>query len=66
MIVNDKIENKFILQLKKNSPSIILFNSDFKLLTNHNNMPLVIEYINKNYEYLKNFEGYIFYKKKLL
>lgn len=66
MILNGKTENKFILQLKKNEPNIILFNSDFKLLTNHNNMPMVIEYINKNYEYFKNFDGYIFYKKKLL
>ena len=66
MILNSKTENKFIFQLKKNTPSIILFNSDFKILSNHNNMPMVIEYINKNYEYFKSFKGYIFYKKKLL
>jgi len=57
-------ENKFINQLNKSSPNIILYKSSNNVLLNFPNMPNVLKYINEKYSFLENYNGYIFYKIK--
>ena len=62
-ILNGYTEKKFINQLKLTSPDIILYKSPFNILTNYANMPNVVEYIEKEYSFFKNYKNYIFYRK---
>ena len=65
LIMQGLTENKFISQLQKSSPKYILFDSPTSfLLINHLNMPKAIKYINDNYSFFENINGFIFYKKK--
>ena len=63
LIIKGSTEEKFINQLKKSSPSIILYKSTTKILSNPN-MPNALKYINKKYNFFSNYNGYIFYKLK--
>ena len=63
-IINGFTEKKFIDQLKKASPSIILYRSKNNILVNYSNMPNAIKYIEEKYIFLEDFNGYIFYKLK--
>ena len=63
MIITKNMEEKFIAQLKVSNPQIILYESKNKVLFNKSNMPNAIEFVNKNYTFFENFEGYIFYEK---
>ena len=55
-------EEKFINELQIASPKIILYKSNNEVLTNKLNMPNVIKYVNSNYSFLENYNGYIFFK----
>ena len=63
-IINGITEEKFIHQLKKAAPNIILYRSQNNILLNYSNMPNVTKYIKENYKFLEDFNGYIFYKLK--
>lgn len=64
-ISSNLIENKFITQLNKSLPKIILYdNSKYRLLSNHQNFPKAINFINSKYEFFKKFEEYTFFKLK--
>ncbi|MDC6482029.1 hypothetical protein PQY72_00915 [Pelagibacteraceae bacterium] len=58
-------EKKFLSQLEQSSPNYILYDVDTRtnILLNFDNMPNVIKYINENYSFFQNYNGYIFYKK---
>ena len=58
------IEGKFISQLSRSSPSVILFESKNKIQTDLQNKPKIIEYIEDKYEYFNDINGYVFYKLK--
>ena len=62
-IIIDSLERRFIDQLKKSNPEIILYESNTTILLNKSNMPRIVDFINKNYTFFENFNGYIFYKK---
>ena len=62
-IISDTLEKRFIDQLKKSNPEIILYESKINILLNKSNMPRVVDFINNNYTFFENFNGYIFYKK---
>ena len=55
-------ENKFIEQLDKASPNIILYKSPKNILVDFSNMSNAIKYINQKYSFYSDYEGYIFYK----
>ena len=63
-IMNGYSENDFLFEFKKNLPNIILYKSPTNLLLNRENLPKTINFIKKNYTFLENFKGYIFYVKK--
>ena len=63
-IITKDLEEKFITQLELASPEIILYESKNKILFNKLNMPEGIKFVNDNYSFLENYNGYIFYKKK--
>jgi hypothetical protein len=63
-ILNGITENRFIDQLGKSSPNIILFKSPNNILLNPLNMPLTLKYVEEKYSFYENYNGYIFYKKK--
>ena len=63
-ILNGITENRFIDQLDKSSPNIILFKSPNNILFNPLNMPLTLKYVEEKYSFYENYNGYIFYKKK--
>ena len=63
-IINGITEKKFISQLNKAAPNIILYKSQNKILLNYSNMPNATKYIEEKYKFLENFNGYIFYKLK--
>ena len=52
----------FINEFEKNKPKYILYSAPDKILVNKENMSTVISYVNKNYKFHVNFEGYIIYK----
>ena len=62
-IIIDSLERRFIDQLKKSNPEIILYESNTTILLNKSNMPRIVDFINKNYTFFENFNGYVFYKK---
>ena len=63
-ILNGITENRFIDQLDKSSPNIILFKSPNSILLNPLNMPLTLKHVEEKYSFYENYNGYIFYKKK--
>jgi hypothetical protein len=63
-IINNYSEREFIDQLKKSAPSIILYESKYKILTDPLNMPNTKKYIKEKYDFYENYNGYIFYKIK--
>ena len=64
-ISSNLIEKRFITQLNKSLPKIILYdNSKHRLLSNHQNFPKAINFINSKYEFYKKFEEYTFFKLK--
>ncbi len=63
-IINGITEKKFISQLNKAAPNIILYKSQNKILLNYSNMPNATKYIEEKYKLLENFNDYIFYKLK--
>ncbi len=63
-IFNGITENRFIDQLDKSSPNIILFKSPNHLLLKPLNMPLTFKYVEEKYSFYENYNDYIFYKKK--
>ena len=63
-IFNGITENRFIDQLDKSSPNIILFNSPNNISLYRSNMPLTLKYVEEKYSFYENYNGYIFYKKK--
>jgi hypothetical protein len=63
-IFNGITENRFIDQLDKSSPNIILFKSPNNISLNLLNMPLTLKYVEEKYSFYENHNGYIFYKKK--
>ncbi len=63
-IITDSLEKKFISQLKESNPAIILYDSTSNLLLNKLNMPIITEFVNRNYRFFENYNGFIFYKKK--
>ena len=62
-ILNGITENKFIDQLDKSSPNIILFKSPNIILLDTLNMPNALKYVEEKYSFYENYNGYIFYKK---
>ena len=62
-IISGTLEKRFIDQLKKSNPEIILYESKINILLNKSNMPRIVDFINNNYTFFENFNGYIFYKK---
>ena len=64
-IINGLTEDKFLYQFKKNSPKVILYESEYKILSNKKNMLKTTKFINNNYSFYKNYRGYIFYKKNI-
>ena len=63
-IFNGITENRFIDQLDKSSPNIILFKSASTIFLNPLNVPLTLKYVEEKYSFYENYNGYIFYKKK--
>ena len=63
-IFNGITENRFIDQLDKSSPNIILFKSLNNIALHRSNMPLTLKYVKEKYSFYENYNGYIFYKKK--
>ena len=63
-IFNGITENRFIDQLDKSSPNIILFKSPNIISLKPLNMPLTLKYVEEKYSFYENYNGYIFYKKK--
>ena len=63
LIINGSTEEKFINQLKKLLPNIILYQSPTKILSNPN-MSNALKYINEKYIFFSDYNGYIFYKLK--
>ena len=63
LIINGSTEEKFINQLKKLLPNIILYQSPTKILSNPN-MSNALKYINEKYIFFSDYNGYIFYKIK--
>ena len=57
------LEEKFITQLKLANPEIILYDSENKILLNKLNMPKAMNFVDTNYAFSENFNGYVFYKK---
>ena len=64
-ILKGYTEDKFIDDLKKSSPTFILYESKNNVLLEKLNMPKALEYIEKNYAFFNNYNSYIFYKKKI-
>ena len=64
LILSGWNEKKFIDQIYKSSPNIILFKSPSNILFNPLNMPLALKYVEEKYSFYENYNGYIFYKKK--
>ena len=65
-ILSDKYQKKFIEQMSVTQPEIILYDSPVKHLPTiiqQENMIDVFNYINKNYKFYKNYNGFVFYKK---
>ena len=62
-ILNGITEDKFINQLDKSSPNIILFKSPNIILLETLNMPNALKHIEEKYSFYENYNGYIFYKK---
>ena len=65
-IISDYYQKKFIEQMSISQPEIILYDSPVKhLLTikQQENMIDVLNYINKNYKFYANYNGFVFYKK---
>ena len=61
-IIEGYTEEKFIEQLDKAAPNIILYKSPNNILVNFSNMSNAIKYINQKYSFFKDYNGYIFYK----
>ena len=61
-LVTDWTDLNFIQEFEKNKPKYILYSAPDKILVNKENMSTVISYVNKNYKFHVNFEGYIIYK----
>ena len=61
-IIEGYTEEKFIEQLNKAAPNIILYKSPNNILVNFSNMSNAIKYINQKYSFFKDYNGYIFYK----
>ena len=64
IIITKILEEKFITQLKLANPEIILYDSENKILFNKSNMPKAMNFVDINYTFFENFNGYVFYKKK--
>ena len=64
LILSGWNEKKFIDQIYKSSPNIILFKSPSNILFNPLNMPLTLKYVEEKYSFYENYNGYIFYKRK--
>ena len=62
-ILNGITESKFIDQLNKSAPNIILFKSPNIVLLETLNMPNVLRHVEEKYSFHENYKGYIFYKK---
>lgn len=65
-IITRNSEKKFISQLSSSKPKILLFDSPIKYLPtikNQENMTYVFQYIEKNYQFYRNYQGFVFYKK---
>ena len=63
-IINGISEEDFISELSSSLPNYILFKSPKNIILKKNNFPTVIKYIEKNYNFHVDYNGYIFYKKK--
>ena len=63
IIITKILEEKFIAQLKLANPEIILYDSENKILLNKLNMPKAMNFVDTNYAFSENFNGYVFYKK---
>ena len=64
LIVTKKIQKKFIDQLDKSKPEIILYNSEiisYEFSNKH--APIVFEYINNNYSLHSKFKFWTFYSR---
>lgn len=65
-ILSENYQKKFIEQMSITQPEIILYDSPVKHLPTikqQENMIDVLNYINKNYKFYKNYNGFVFYKK---
>ncbi len=65
-IITRNSEKKFISQLSSSKPKILLFDSPIKYLPtikDQTNMTYVFQYIKKNYQFYRNYHGFVFYKK---
>ena len=62
-ILTNNLEEKFISQLRLSNPSVILYESKVKILSNKLNMPLTTNYIQSNYILMESYKDYIFLKK---
>ncbi len=62
-ILNGITESKFIDQLNKSSPNIILFKSPNIILLETMNMTNALRHVEEKYSFYENYNGYIFYKK---
>ena len=63
-IINNFSEDEFIAAFKQKLPNIILYRSPSNLLLNRRNLSGTINFINENYIFHEDYNGYIFYKKK--
>lgn len=67
-IITQNLEKKFIEELSKSLPNIILFDSPIKHLPtvkDQKNLRTLSKFISNNYQFYKDFKGFIFYKKKI-
>ena len=65
-ILSENYQKKFIEQMSITQPEIILYDSPVKHLPTikqQENMIDVLNYINKNYKFYENYNGFVFYKK---
>lgn len=58
-------DKEFFLEFEKSLPQIILFDSPSKILLDRNNFSNILHYIENRYYFYEDYNGYIFYKRKL-
>ena len=63
-IIDNWSAEKFIEDFKKNTPVYLLYEGPYNFLTNKRNMKIVEKYIKENYQFYRDFKGWIIYKLK--